>query len=118
MQEIVEKIKPSTINFQFVWGRSRCTTRRDYDLDTYVHEKRLKKVKKQGYPIERMLIVDDSPEKTKDNFGNAIYISPFEGGQEDQELLLLLKYLVSIKDMSNVRGFEKRGWKNKVQANI
>ena len=65
-----------------------------------------------------MLIVDDSPEKTKDNFGNAIYISPFEGGQEDQELLLLLKYLVSIKDMSNVRGFEKRGWKNKVQANI
>lgn len=117
VEEIVAKMKPSTVDFTFVWGRSRCTTRRDYRLDTYVHEKRLKKVKKQGYAIERMLIVDDSPEKTRDNFGNAIYINPFEGNQDDQELQLLSTYLRSLKDLPNVRSLEKRGWRNQIQTN-
>ena len=62
-----------------------------------------------------MLIIDDSPEKTRENYGNAIYIQPFEGNQKDEELQLLLKYLLSIKDVMNVRSFEKRGWKNKTQ---
>ncbi|WP_299683009.1 HAD family hydrolase [uncultured Dokdonia sp.] len=114
VEDIVAQIKPPTIDFKFIWGRSRCTTRRDYSLDTYIHEKRLKKVKKQGYTIERMLIVDDSPEKTKDNYGNAIYINPFEGNQEDHELQLLLKYLSSIKELENIRNLEKRGWRNQV----
>ncbi len=117
VQDIVEKIKPSIIDFQFIWSRSRCTTTRDYDLDRYVHEKRLKKVKKMGYSLERMLIIDDSPEKTKDNYGNAIYINPYEGDLQDQELQFLLKYLLTIKGCSNVRSLEKRGWKNQIQSN-
>ncbi len=113
VEDIVEKIKPNNIEFEFVWGRSRCTTKRDYELDTYVHQKRLKKVKKKGFPIERILMIDDSPEKTKDNFGNAVYVNPFEGDQNDSELESLAKYLNTIKDSSNVRIFEKRGWRNK-----
>ncbi|GGG29792.1 hypothetical protein GCM10011344_33360 [Dokdonia pacifica] len=114
VEDIVAQITPPIIDFKFIWGRSRCTTRRDYSLDIYVHEKRLKKVKKQGYNIERMLIVDDSPEKTKDNYGNAIYVNPFEGDQEDRELQLLVKYLSSIKDLKNIRSLEKRGWRNQI----
>ncbi len=113
VEEIVEKIKPENIEFEFVWGRTRCTTKRDYKLDEYVHEKRLKKVKKKGFSIERILMIDDSPEKTKDNYGNAVYVSAFEGDQNDSELKTLAEYLKSIKSSSNVRSFEKRGWKNK-----
>ncbi len=113
VEEIVEKIKPENIEFEFVWGRTRCTTKRDYELDEYVHEKRLKKVKKKGFSIERILMIDDSPEKTKDNYGNAVYVSAFEGDQNDSELKTLAEYLKSIKSSSNVRSFEKRGWKNK-----
>ncbi|MBA6316905.1 NIF family HAD-type phosphatase [Cellulophaga baltica] len=112
VEEIVERIKPSSIDFEFVWGRTRCTTKRDYELDEYVHEKRLKKVKKQGFSIERILMVDDSPEKTKDNYGNAIYVTAFEGKQNDTELKNLAEYLNSIKSSSNVRSFEKRKWRN------
>ena len=82
-------------------------------MDEYVHEKRLKKVKKLGFSIEQILMVDDSPEKTKDNYGNAIYVTAFEGKQNDIELKKLAAYLISIKDSSNVRSFEKRAWKDK-----
>ncbi len=113
---IVETIRPEHINFEFVWARSRCTVRRDYDLDRYVREKRLKKIKKQDFTLERALIVDDSPEKTKDNFGNAIYINPFEGNLADNELKKLTKFLIKIKDVDNVRTFEKRGWRNTIDT--
>ena len=113
VEGIVEKIKPKNIDFEFIWGRTRCTTKRNYELDEYVHEKRLKKVKKLGFSIEQILMVDDSPEKTKDNYGNAIYVTAFEGKQNDIELKKLAAYLISIKDSSNVRSFEKRAWKDK-----
>lgn len=107
---ISETIKPEEVNFQFVWGKSRCTRRLNLDIDEYVNEKRLKKVKAKGYHLSRVLIVDDSPEKTRDNFGNAIYIAPFEGQQNDNVLERLAQYLMSIRKKDNVRAFEKRGW--------
>lgn len=117
VNDVTELIKPTEIEFEFVWARNRCTIRRDYELDQYVPEKRLKKVKKQGFRLEKSLIVDDSPEKTKDNFGNAIYILPFEGNQNDNELKMLSKFLKTIKDSENVRKIEKRGWRNIKTAN-
>lgn len=112
VNDIVESIKPMGLELEFVWARSRCTVKRDYELDRYVHEKRLKKVKKQGFQLEKTLIVDDSPEKTRDNFGNAIYVLPFEGNQNDNELQLLSEFLRTIKNLENVRRIEKRGWRN------
>ncbi|MGH1385218.1 NIF family HAD-type phosphatase [Kordia sp.] len=117
VNDVTELIKPTEIEFEFVWARSRCTIRRDYELDQYVPEKRLKKVKKRGFRLEKSLIVDDSPEKTKDNFGNAIYVLPFEGNQNDNELNILSEFLKTIKDSENVRRIEKRGWRNIKTAN-
>lgn len=112
VRDVVEMIQPPNITFKFVWARSRCTVKRDYELDRYIYEKRLKKIKKQGFLLEKALIVDDSPEKTRDNFGNAVYVLPFEGGANDNELLLLSTYLKTIKNCENVRRIEKRGWRN------
>ena len=111
VSELVEKIKPDEVDFQFVWSKSRCTLKRNYKLDRYINEKRLKKLKRRGYRIERMLIVDDSPEKVVANYGNAIYIMSFEGDKEDCELEKLSNYLISMKDDSNVRTIEKRWWR-------
>ena len=105
VSELVEKIKPDEIDFQFIWSKSQCTLRRNYELDRYINEKR------KGYQLERMLIVDDSPEKVVDNYGNAIYIMSFEGDKEDCELEKLSNYLISMKDESNVRTIEKRWWR-------
>jgi TFIIF-interacting CTD phosphatase-like protein len=112
--EIVKKIKPDDLEFEFVWARSRCTHRRDFELDLYYWEKRLDKLKKKGFLLEKILIVDDSPEKARNNFGNAIYIKAFTGDPSDNELASLYTYLLKIKDVSNVRKLEKRNWKNKL----
>ncbi|BCA59088.1 hypothetical protein HMP06_1857 [Sphingomonas sp. HMP6] len=62
--------------------------------------------------MERVLIVDDTPEKCVQNFGNAIYPKPFEGSLEDNELRLLTAYLKTLKDEANVRRLEKRRWRD------
>ena len=109
VEEIVKRIIPKEIELEFVWGRSRCTYRRNLQLDEYGYYgddnrhhyhyiKPLKKVKRLGYHLDRILIVDDSPHKSKDNYGNAIYPSEFLGDSADEELKLLLKYLENIEE--------------------
>ncbi|PIE50517.1 MAG: phosphoprotein phosphatase [Flavobacteriales bacterium] len=111
VNDIVERIKPIEVEFEFIFGKSRCTVKRDYELDQYVNLKRLKKLKRKGFQLERILIVDDSPEKTQQNFGNAIYISAYEGNLEDTELKHLSEFLINLKDVKNVRTIEKRRWR-------
>ncbi|MGH1339783.1 MAG: NIF family HAD-type phosphatase [Aureispira sp.] len=122
---IVEQIIPKESHLEFVWGRSRCTYQRNLaiyeqgysgeDLEDHYHYiKPLKKLKRKGYSLDRILIVDDSPHKSKDNYGNAIYPSAFVGNSTDQELKLLAQYLLLLKDKELVRRIEKRGWRGSV----
>lgn len=122
VEEVVKKTILSEYSYEFVWGRSRATYRRNRERDEirnysshnahYHYVKPLKKVRRQGYNLKRTLIVDDSPHKCILNYGNAIYPRAYEGQLEDEELLLLAKYLLSIKDHPNYRKLEKRGWRS------
>ncbi|MCF6406825.1 HAD family hydrolase [Chitinophaga filiformis] len=111
VEEIVKMITPDAMEWFMIWGKSRCTIKRDYNLDTYYFEKRLDKVKKKGFKLEQIIIVDDSPEKSRSNYGNAVYIEPFEGDRNDDELRYLYDYLLTLKEVSNIRTIEKRGWR-------
>jgi len=122
---ITNKIFSDPKELEFIWGRSRCTYRRNnridefgyYDADQqnhYHYIKPLKKLKKKGYILERILIVDDTPHKSKDNYGNAIYPKMYQGEENDVELIYLQKYLEILKTESNVRKLEKRGWRNRI----
>jgi carboxy-terminal domain RNA polymerase II polypeptide A small phosphatase len=108
---IANLLKPAAINFEFIWGRSRCTLKRDYTFDQYYFEKKLDKLKKKGFPLEQIIIVDDSPEKSRTNYGNAVYIKEFCGDPADNELQYLYDYLLTLKLAENIRTIEKRGWR-------
>ena len=123
VEAVVKKIIPIDLRLEFVWGRSRCSYRRNIMIDEYgyydpdpsnhhYYIKPLKKLKKQGYNLKRILIVDDSPHKSKDNYGNAIYPKAFTGDPNDMELKFLAKYLTSLKNRKNVRLIEKRNWRS------
>ncbi len=108
------------VKIKFIWGRNEAIQRRqlnDYyetgnDTELY-YVKPLKKVKRKGYELERILIIDDSPNKSKLNYGNAIYPKSYKGEMTDSELLKLIEYLESIKDEPNFRKIEKRNWSRK-----
>jgi len=110
VRPIVERIMPTGIEPAFVWGRSRCVRRYDHERFEEYHVKDLKKVKRLGYRLERVLIADDTPRKVHRHYGNAIYIPPFFGDPTDEVLPRLARFLVSLSDVPNVRTLEKRGW--------
>lgn len=111
VNEIVRHIKPDNVDFVVVWGRSKCSLKRDLTFDTYFFEKRLDKLKKKGFGLEQILVVDDSPSKSRTNYGNAIYIKEFAGDTSDKELQFLYNYLLTLKEVDNIRTIEKRGWR-------
>ena len=97
-------------SLEFVWSRSRCTYFKDMEsLQTY-WSKNLNKVKKKGFDINHILMLDDTPEKLSKHYGNLIRITPFVGNQEDNELLLLQQFLFDLKGLETVRHTEKRAW--------
>lgn len=108
---IAREILPEKLTWQFVWGRERCTARLDAERFETTFIKDLKKVDRLGYDRRRILCVDDTPAKLMRNYGNAIYVSPFEGAPNDDELRRLLEYLDSVRDKYDYRRIEKRGWR-------
>ncbi len=123
VKHVVERIFPAEIQPVFVWGRSRCTPLVLPQIDEYgyynlgeashyEYAKLLKKVRRLGYDAKRVLIVDDTPEKVRNCYGNAIYPIPFLGSPDDKELIILTQYLHSLHDAENVRIIEKRQWQN------
>lgn len=122
---IVKEIFPDDYELKFVWGRSRCTYRPNYNkLDEfgyydpfshYDYVKRLDKVRRLKFNKERILIIDDTPQKCRYNYGNAIYPREYLGRHPDNELLLLMKYLLTLKDLDTVRSTEKRDWREEME---
>jgi RNA polymerase II subunit A small phosphatase-like protein len=121
VEAVVAEIFPDPSALRFVWGRSRATLRwtsnESHMLDPWDHQHYLKplaKVKRAGWRLERVLIVDDTPAKCVRNYGNAVYVRPYEGEPEDIELRLLAGYLEGLKGVANVRTIEKRRWRESV----
>lgn len=125
VQEVVSRILPKDIQLAFIWGRSRCTPKIDpkvnelgYYSDHYWSHhhyiKPLKKVKRIGFDLKQVLIVDDTPRKVANSYGNAIYPKAFMGSASDDHLPKLLQYLKKIQPEKNYRTLEKRFWFNEV----
>ncbi|HEX7813665.1 HAD family hydrolase [Dyella sp.] len=99
----------------FVWTRDRCTPRRDFELDTWWETKSLHKVKRRGYDLDRVIAVDDSPEKYLRHYGNLVRMAPFEGDPADDELAHLARYLEHLAGEPHIRAIEKRGWRQRAE---
>lgn len=95
-------------------SREKCT-KQEYSRSLYdsfpqnYYIKDLKKIKKQ-FNLDKVLIVDDLPIGLQRNYGNLIKIEAYKGDEFDAELEHLEDYLLSIKDLDNLRAIEKRNW--------
>ncbi len=111
---IARTIVPFGLEWAFVWCRDRCTAKLNAETFETEYIKNLKKVKRAGFDLARVLVVDDTRYTAGRNYGNAIYVAPFEGDPGDEELPLLLKYLESLVGFENFRAIEKRGWRSRI----
>ncbi len=112
-QAIVRKLFSKNYPLEFVWARQRCIQSFDPESLDYLWVKDLKKVKRRGYKLEQVIMIDDTPAKLRRNYGNLVRVSPFEGSQVDKELLFLMDYLKLLLKEENIRAVEKRNWKAK-----
>lgn len=111
--QVARQLAVFASEWQFVWSRRRCVSRMHPELMETQFIKDLKKVKRLGYDLDRVLIVDDTRHKVSRNYGNAIYVSPYEGADDDNELHQLARYLNSLRYEANFHRIEKRGWRTK-----
>lgn len=115
VKQVLHHILPANYPLVFAWGRDRCTRCLDYELQEIIWIKDLKKVKKQGFPLSSVLMVDDTPQKLSRQYGNLVRVKPFEGDEADDELLMLMTYLDQLSGVDNVRTVEKRGWRQAME---
>lgn len=108
---VVAKIMPPNIQPVFIWCRDRCTPQLHPETRDHFYLKNLKKVKRLGYDLDRVLIVEDTAVNVRLNYGNAIFVASYFGQPKDDELRLLKDYLASIHSVANVRKLEKREWR-------
>ena len=113
-RRIVEEALGGSSGLCFVWARSRCTQKFDEETREAYFLKNLKKVKRQGFDLARVLMMDDNPEKLQQNYGNHLRVAPFEGQPDDRELLNVLEFLEQLKDCENFRVVDKRGWGGRI----
>jgi hypothetical protein len=74
----------------------------------------MSKLRRRGYKLESVIVVDDTPNAWKDSYGNLVRVKKFEGELQDDELKVLPIYLKTLLDASNVRTIEKRNWRMKI----
>jgi len=113
-EAILERLIPQGVRLAFVWTRERCTRRYIPDEQDYGWIKDLKKVKKHGFPLARVLMVDDIPANLARQYGNYVRVTPYLGDEDDRELALLARYLRELRGVENVRSVEKRGWQQRI----
>lgn len=97
----------------FVWARDRCSQRFDLESGERHWHKDLKKVKRLGYDLEQVIVVDDSALSYARHYGNLVQVRPFRGDPEDDELLALIDYLAFLASVPSVRSLEKRSWRDR-----
>lgn len=115
---VVKHVIPTEFSLKFVWSRERCVRRYDPENQQFYFVKDLKKVKRLGYDLERVLIADDTRQKLERSYGNAVYVKPFFGEPNDDELIHLTRYLSSLLGNESFRRIEKRGWRRKLDNMI
>lgn len=103
---------------EFIWARERCTRRFNSEYFEWDWIKDLKKVKKKGFTLDKVIMIDNTPGKLRRQYGNLVRVKDFEGCIKDNELVLLMRYLPLLGEVDNIRVVEKRGWRNKFSENI
>ncbi|MFZ6874159.1 HAD family hydrolase [Undibacterium sp. Di27W] len=89
---VVAQVFGTRYPIRFAWSVERCVQRVDIRSNSYVYMKDLRKIQGQGYTLEQITMVDDSPEKIARQPRNHLAIHPYTGDPGDTGLLDLIAH--------------------------
>ncbi len=116
-EAILEKVGIYKSSLSFFYTEKNCTAKYNYGdgwgMGHMTYLKNISKLRKKGYDMSRILMIDDKPEYI-DSYGNVISINPFYGDSNDTELKKMIKYLDIIKDDKDYRKVNKLNWVDKI----
>lgn len=112
VNKITERLFPVQIKPVFVWCRDRCDPFVYRNTEQLFYQKDLEKATTLGYPLSRIVIVEDNPINVQNHSGNALYISSYQGDPSDRELELLGPFLDQLSKHPDFRTQEKRNWRS------
>lgn len=112
-EPLVSQLMPNRL-LEFVWSSQRCSLVRDWEEGGYSTQKRLAKLKKHGFTLDQIIGIDDTASKYARNYGNLVLTQEYAGDPSDDELLHLIQYLEVLREESNIRAVDKRGWRDRL----
>jgi len=92
---VVAHVFAGRAELKFAWAVERCVQRVDVRTNSYVYVKDLRKAQGQGYAVEDMTMLDDSPEKLVRQPRNHVAVRPWLGMPDDTELLHATAVLIA-----------------------
>jgi len=113
-EEILRKILKKNQKLQFLWTRDKCTLFYDEEEHEHYFVKRMYKIRRRGYKLKSVIVVDDTPNVWRCSYGNLIRVRKFEGDENDDELKFLSIYLKELLEVRNIRAIEKRNWRMRI----
>lgn len=118
VKELFEK---NNLKLEFFYSREKCVQKEysrsmyDYYAQKY-YIKDLNKIKKI-FDLNKVLMLDDLHISLERNYGNLVKVNPFKGENTDTHLISVKEFLLSIKNIENLRQREKRYWQEELKIN-
>lgn len=106
-QQVIAGLFPAGLELAVVFSRKRCTPRRDHELGEEYYLKGLKKVRRRGYDLARVVMLDDTPRALARHRGNLLPVRAYYGEPDDDELPRTLDRLVRLLEFDNFRRVDK-----------
>lgn len=110
-RRVVDELFSPPLEPLFVWSRQACVRQLHSTLGVEIWVKDLTRVLDEGHTLERLLIVEDSPEKVCRQPENLLLVSLYTGASDDDELLQLAAYLPTLALAPDLRVVDKRRWR-------
>ncbi|OGF63794.1 MAG: hypothetical protein A2Y62_09175 [Candidatus Fischerbacteria bacterium RBG_13_37_8] len=112
--DVIKSLFPINYPLAFIFTEDRCTKAFDHLTKSLRFIKDLKKVKRKGYSLQDVIVIENNPSNISRQYANVIPVISFIGDPSDNELLQLMTYLDYLKAVEDVRKIEKRDWKNRI----
>lgn len=109
VQTISKQILPEGLEWDFVWSRKNCRKRVDIFWGGSFFYKTLDKLKRYGYALDKITMIDNNPIMIVYSQSKVITIKSFWGESDDKELIAFIDNCPNFESFTEPGGGKRQG---------